>query len=110
VSRERGDVSESNQLSSLAQKKEALNEELMRLRQRLKQANDTNVHLNCDLEDLVKEEQQVLLEANEKELQQLQEQLASYTVGRRLWKEFCFDTQTNLEAVICLQDPSISRP
>jgi len=56
VSRERGDLS--NQLSSLAQKKEALNEELMRLRQRLEQANDTNIRLNRDLEDLVKDKEE----------------------------------------------------
>lgn len=56
VSRERGDLS--NQLSSLAQKKEALNEELMRLRQRLEQASETNVRLNRDLEDLVKDKEE----------------------------------------------------
>jgi hypothetical protein len=56
VSRERGDLS--NQLSSLAQKKEAMNEELMRLRQRLEQANETNVRLNRDLEDLVKDKEE----------------------------------------------------
>lgn len=59
VSKERGDLS--NQLSSLARKKEALNEELMRIRQRLEQANETNARLNRDLEDLMKdrEEKQV---------------------------------------------------
>jgi chromosome segregation ATPase len=56
VSRERGDLS--NQLSSLAQKKEALNEEVMRIRQRLEQANETNARLNRDLEDLVKEKEE----------------------------------------------------
>ena len=56
VSRERGDLS--NQLSSLARKKEALNEELMRIRQRLEQANETNARLNRDLEDLVKDKEE----------------------------------------------------
>lgn len=56
VSKERGDLS--NQLSSLARKKEALNEELMRIRQRLEQANETNARLNRDLEDLMKDKEE----------------------------------------------------
>lgn len=56
VSRERGDLS--NQLSSLARKKDALNEEIMRIRQRWEQANETNARLNRDLEDLVKDKEE----------------------------------------------------
>jgi rootletin len=56
VSKERGDLS--NQLSSLARKKEALNEELMRIRQRLEQASETNARLNRDMEDLMKDKEE----------------------------------------------------
>lgn len=53
VSRERSDLS--NQLTVLARKKEALNEELMRTRQRLEQGNETNARINRNLEELVRE-------------------------------------------------------
>lgn len=56
VSRERGDLS--GQLTTLARKKEALNEELMRVRQRLEQASETNGRLNRDLEDLLKDKEE----------------------------------------------------
>jgi regulator of replication initiation timing len=55
VSKERGDLSK--QLSSLARKKETLNEELMRVRQRLEQASETNARLNRDTEDLMKDKE-----------------------------------------------------
>ena len=63
MTRERGDLS--NQLSILARKKEGLNEELLRIRQRLEQSNETNARINRNLEDLVKdcEEKQVSLGA-----------------------------------------------
>jgi rootletin len=62
VSKERGDLS--NQLSSLVRKKEALNEELMRIRQRLEQANETNARLNRDLEDLMKDKEEKQVKHN----------------------------------------------
>ncbi|KAK2575631.1 hypothetical protein KPH14_011894 [Odynerus spinipes] len=98
VTRERGDLS--NQLSVLARKKEALNEELMRVRQRFEQANEMNSRLNRSLEDLVKdnEEKQVLLETNDKELQRLQEQIASIRSEKETLEGVLYDTQTNLEA------------
>ncbi|XP_033338435.2 ciliary rootlet coiled-coil, rootletin isoform X2 [Megalopta genalis] len=99
VTRERGDLS--NQLSVLARKKETLNEELMRLRQRLEQANEMNGRINRNLEDLIKdnEEKQVLLETNEKEVQRLQEQLASMRSEKETLEGVLFDTQTNLESM-----------
>ncbi|GAB1869589.1 Rootletin [Camponotus japonicus] len=98
VSRERSDLS--NQLSVLARKKETLNEELMRLRQRLEQSNEMNARINRNLKDLVKdnEEKQVLLETNEKEIQRMQEQLASMRTEKEILEGVLFDTQTNLEA------------
>ncbi|KAL6443577.1 hypothetical protein ACFW04_001609 [Cataglyphis niger] len=98
VSRERSDLS--NQLSVLARKKETLNEELMRLRQRLEQSNEMNARINRNLKDLVKdnEEKQVLLETNEKEIQRMQEQLASIRTEKEILEGVLFDTQTNLEA------------
>jgi len=59
VSRERGELS--HQLTVLARQKEAVTEELGRVRQRLEQSNETNSRLNRSLEDLVKdcEEKQV---------------------------------------------------
>lgn len=61
VVRERADLS--NQLTVLNRKKEGLNEELMRTRQRLEQANETNARVNRNLEELVKEceDKQVIL-------------------------------------------------
>ena len=56
VARERGDLS--NQLSVLARKKEALNEELMRCKQKLEQSAETNSRINRDLEDLIKEKEE----------------------------------------------------
>lgn len=72
VLRDRGDLS--NQLTAITGKKEAINEELMRLQQRLEQSNETNCRLNRSLEELMKENEDkiVLIEAHEKEIQRQQ--------------------------------------
>lgn len=53
----------SNQLTVLGRKRDAINEEVMRLKQKLEQANETNARVNRNLEELVKEceEKQVFL-------------------------------------------------
>lgn len=53
VARDRNELS--NQLTVLGRKKDAVNEELTRTRQRLEQASETNARVNRTLEDLVKE-------------------------------------------------------
>lgn len=61
VSHERNELSD--QLINAQRKKDALNDELMRLRHRIEQVSETNARVNKHLEDLVKEceEKQVLL-------------------------------------------------
>lgn len=68
VIRERSNLS--NQLTVMARKKEALNEELMRTRQKFEQCNETNSRINRNLEELVKEceEKQVLKKPNQDDL------------------------------------------
>lgn len=53
IIRERSDLS--NQLTVLGRKRDAMNDELLRTRQRLEQASDTNARVNRNLEELVKE-------------------------------------------------------
>lgn len=53
IIRERSDLS--NQLTVLGRKRDAINDELLRTRQRLEQASDTNARVNRNLEELVKE-------------------------------------------------------
>ncbi|XP_026278331.2 rootletin isoform X2 [Frankliniella occidentalis] len=98
VARERSDFS--HQLAVVVRQKEALSEELGRVRQRLEQASETNSRLNLSLEDLVKdcEEKQVVLEANDKDIQRLQEQLASLRSEKEALEAVLFDAQTGLEA------------
>lgn len=45
----------------MTRKKESLSEELMRIQQRLEQANETNSRVNRNLEDLVKENEDKLV-------------------------------------------------
>lgn len=45
----------SNQLAQNNRKKELLNEDILRLRQKLEQCNENNARINRNLEDLVKE-------------------------------------------------------
>ncbi|KAG5673476.1 hypothetical protein PVAND_003521 [Polypedilum vanderplanki] len=98
LTRERGDLS--NQLTCLTRKKEAMNEEVLRTRQRLEQANEMNNRLNRNLEELVKEndERQVVIDAQEKELQRIQEQLAALRTEKESLEAVLFDTNTTLEA------------
>ncbi|GAB0088294.1 rootletin [Sergentomyia squamirostris] len=98
ITRERGDVT--NQLTVITRKKEGLGEELMRLRQRMEQSNETNNRLNRNLEDLVKEneEKMVIIEGQEKDLQRMQEQLASLRSEKEALEAVLFDTNTTLEA------------
>lgn len=104
LSRERGDLS--NQVTALTRKKEAMGEEIMRTRQRLEQANEMNNRLNRTLEELVKEsdEKGVLIEAQEKELQRLQEQLAALRSEKESLEAVLFDTNTTLEATEIKKD------
>ncbi|XP_077288901.1 ciliary rootlet coiled-coil, rootletin [Arctopsyche grandis] len=99
VCRERSDLS--SQLCALGRKKDSLAEEIMRLQQRLEQATETNNRLNRTLEELVKEceEKQVMLDGNDKEIQHLQEQLASLRSEKEALEGILFDTSTNLETV-----------
>lgn len=73
---------------------------MSRIRQRLEQSNEMNNRLNRNLEDLVKEgeEKLVIIEANEKELQRLQELLASQRAEKEALEAALFDTNTTLEA------------
>lgn len=98
VTRERNDLS--NQLTVFGRKKDALNEELMRTRQRLEQATETNARINRNLEDLVKEceDKQCGLDVLDKEIQRLQEQFAALRSEKESLEAILFDTQTNLEA------------
>ncbi|XP_058060907.1 rootletin isoform X1 [Anopheles bellator] len=97
VARERNDLS--NQLAAISRKKETIGEEVMRLRQRLEQSNEMNGRLNRSLEELVKEseEKTVTIEGHEKELQRLQEQLASLRSEKESLEAVLFDTNTSLE-------------
>ncbi|XP_014271469.1 rootletin isoform X1 [Halyomorpha halys] len=99
VIRERSELS--NQLTVAGRKREALAEEVSRIKQRLEQANETNSRINRSLEDLVKdcENKQVILEGNEKEIQRLQEQIASMRADKEALEATLFDTQANLEDV-----------
>ncbi|KAF7987174.1 hypothetical protein HCN44_011480 [Aphidius gifuensis] len=99
IIRERGNLS--NQLSILSNKKDLLNEELMRTRQRLEQSNEMNARINRNLEDLVKdnEEKQVLIETNDKEYQRMKELLASMKSEKETLEGVLFDAQTNLESI-----------
>lgn len=56
ITRERNDLS--NQLSVLARKKETLNEDLMRHKQKLEQSNEMNARINRNLKDLVKDNEE----------------------------------------------------
>ncbi|XP_073992313.1 ciliary rootlet coiled-coil, rootletin isoform X3 [Rhodnius prolixus] len=97
VARERSELS--NQLAVAARKRETLGEEVSRIKQRLEQANETNARINRSLEDLVKdaENKQVLLEGHEKEIQRLQEQIASMRADKEALEATLFDCQTNVE-------------
>lgn len=53
IIRERGDLS--NQLTVLGRKRDTLNDELCRTRQKLEQSNETNIRVNRNLEELVRE-------------------------------------------------------
>lgn len=96
--RDRGDLA--NQLTAISCKKEQINEELMRLQQRLEQSNETNCRLNRSLEELMKENEDkiVVIEANEKEIQRQQEHFASLRSEKETLEAVLFDTNTNLEA------------
>lgn len=98
VVRDRSDIS--NQLTATNRKKEQICEEMSRIRQRLEQSNEMNNRLNRNLEELVKEgeEKMVIIEANEKELQRLQELLASQRAEKEALEAVLFDTNTTLEA------------
>ncbi|XP_021713036.1 rootletin isoform X3 [Aedes aegypti] len=104
VARERNDLS--NQLAAISRKKETIGEEVMRLRQRLEQANEMNARLNRNLEELVKEneEKAVVIEGHEKELQRLQEQLASLRSEKDSLEAVLFDTNTSLEEAEARKD------
>ncbi|XP_055612940.1 rootletin isoform X2 [Uranotaenia lowii] len=104
VARERNDLS--NQLAMISRKKETIGEEVMRLRQRLEQANEMNARLNRNLEELVKEseEKAVIIEGHEKELQRLQEQLASLRSEKESLEAVLFDTNTSLEEAEAKKD------
>ncbi|XP_053659814.1 rootletin [Anopheles marshallii] len=104
VARERNDLS--NQLATIARKKETIGEEVMRLRQRLEQSNEMNGRLNRSLEELVKEseEKTVTIEGHEKELQRLQEQLASIRSEKESLEAVLFDTNTSLEEAEAKKD------
>ncbi|CAH1181054.1 unnamed protein product [Phyllotreta striolata] len=98
VMRDRNDLS--NQLSVQGRKRDALNEELVRCRQKLEQANETNARINRTLEDLVKEceDKQCTIDAMDKEIQRLQELLATVRTEKETLEAVLFDTQTNLES------------
>ncbi|XP_062702392.1 rootletin isoform X3 [Aedes albopictus] len=104
VARERNDLS--NQLAAISRKKETIGEEVMRLRQRLEQSNEMNARLNRNLEELVKEneEKAVVIEGHEKELQRLQEQLASLRSEKDSLEAVLFDTNTSLEEAEARKD------
>ncbi|XP_049276876.1 rootletin [Anopheles funestus] len=104
VARERNDLS--NQLATISRKKETVGEEVMRLRQRLEQSNEMNGRLNRSLEELVKEseEKTVTIEGHEKELQRLQEQLASIRSEKESLEAVLFDTNTSLEEAEAKKD------
>uniref|UniRef100_A0A6P7GY35 Rootletin isoform X1 n=2 Tax=Diabrotica virgifera virgifera TaxID=50390 RepID=A0A6P7GY35_DIAVI len=98
VTRERNELS--NQLSVLGRKRDGLNEELVRCRQRLEQANETNARVNRTLEDLVKEceEKQCTIDAMDKEMNRTLELLATTRTEKETLEAVLFDAQTNLEA------------
>ncbi|KAH8291988.1 hypothetical protein KR054_002938 [Drosophila jambulina] len=98
VTRDRGDIH--NQLTAMCRKKEALNEELMRTRQRLEQTTETNNRLNRNLEEMVKdvEEKQVVIDLHEKDTHRLNELLAALRSEKESLESVLFDTNTSLEA------------
>ncbi|EDW81196.1 uncharacterized protein Dwil_GK11156 [Drosophila willistoni] len=98
VTRDRGDIH--NQLTAMCRKKETLNEELMRTRQRLEQTTETNSRLNRNLEDMVKdvEEKQVVIDLHEKDTHRLNELLAALRSEKESLESVLFDTNTTLEA------------
>ncbi|XP_039495545.1 rootletin isoform X1 [Drosophila santomea] len=98
VTRDRGDIH--NQLTAMCRKKEALNEELMRTRQRLEQTTETNSRLNRNLEEMVKdvEEKQVVIDLHEKDTHRLNELLAALRSEKESLESVLFDTNTSLEA------------
>ncbi|XP_055617320.1 rootletin [Toxorhynchites rutilus septentrionalis] len=104
VARERSDLS--NQMTTISRKKETIGEEVMRLRQRLEQANEMNSRLNRNLQELIKEseEKAVIIEGHEKELQRLQEQLASLRSEKDSLEAVLFDTNTSLEEAEAKKD------
>lgn len=98
VVRERGDLG--NQLIAMTNKKEQMSEELMRIQQRFKQANECNDRLNRNLENLMKENEDklILIEGHEKEIQRQQEHFAALRSEKDSLEGILFDTNTNLEA------------
>lgn len=104
VVRERSDLS--NQLTLVTRKKEAMNEEIMRMRQRFEQANEMNSRLNRNLEELVKdgEEKQIIIEAQEKEIQRLSEIGACMRSEKESLEAVLFDTNTTLESTDIKKD------
>uniref|UniRef100_A0A8D8VW00 Rootletin n=1 Tax=Cacopsylla melanoneura TaxID=428564 RepID=A0A8D8VW00_9HEMI len=97
VTKDRSDLS--HQLSLLQRKKENLVEDISRLKQKYEQSLEMNNRVNKNLEDLVKEceEKEITIEANDKELQRLQEQLASLRSDKESLEAILFDTQSHLE-------------
>ncbi|XP_060523589.1 rootletin isoform X2 [Cylas formicarius] len=98
VTRERNDLS--NQLTVLGRKKDAVHDDLVRCKQKLEQATETNGRINRTLEDLVKEceEKQCTIDAMDKEIQHLQELFAGLRSEKEALEAVLFDTQTHLEA------------
>lgn len=121
VTQERNDLSD--QLLNAQRKKDALNEELMRLRHRIEQVGETNARVNKHLEDLVKECEekqvrilfqrrissggnwtyqlffaQVILESNEKEIANLHEVNLALKTDKESLEAMLFETQNNLDA------------
>lgn len=69
-----------NELSALSRKRETLNEEILRLRQRLEQATETNARINRNLEDLVKSNEEKQVRFLLKSVNNLKEQIFQFTV------------------------------
>lgn len=90
-----------DQLNCTLRKQEMLNEEGLRMKQRMEQSNETNNRLNKNLEDLYKEseEKQCLLDAHDKEIQRLQENLAALRTEKESLEAVLFDTNSNLESI-----------
>lgn len=115
ATRERNDLS--NQLTVLGRKRDALNEELMRIKQKLEQSTETNGRINRNLEEMIKEIEakqvrsgfvplflfydkcfQCTIDSMEKEIQRLQELLAASRSEKEALEGVLFDAQTNLES------------